>query len=331
MDLTKLQLELRSIKNHIELLHSEIEKMKPKTDDEKKSDFDKITKMAKQYPIKNATIKSMPDFDKKKLINSLAYLLSLEQSNFYSRLLYINRLAFGVGLDFNSEDIYKNGLEFEINDIYNLCIEFEKYKHTYLVEAFITANIAKDSSLNMLNLIADISNIMKIDKEELRVIATVAKSVLQNNSDILLSLPLLSKNRFSNCFRDYISKDWIALKRIKCASLCITEYYDPSIFLPIINTNIRVTNPCIIKESLESKQTVKKGDILAIYYEKTSNIFPFYEDKKSEVEKKVISPSDGVVYFVHKYVESSVKGKDDEFLEIYVTSYFDDYKKFSNK
>lgn len=43
-------MKLRSIE-HISQLHTEIERMKPQTDEQKKTDFDVITKLAKQHPI----------------------------------------------------------------------------------------------------------------------------------------------------------------------------------------------------------------------------------------------------------------------------------------
>lgn len=46
MNLTELQIQLRAIEEHISDLQTEIEKMKPQPEDEKKAMFEKITELA---------------------------------------------------------------------------------------------------------------------------------------------------------------------------------------------------------------------------------------------------------------------------------------------
>ena len=93
LNLTELQIELRSIEDHIAQLHSEIENMKPKTDEQKKTDFDAITKLAKQHPINNLGIVNAPEILQKEFVNSLSYLLLTEEKDIYSGLLYLCRVA----------------------------------------------------------------------------------------------------------------------------------------------------------------------------------------------------------------------------------------------
>ena len=56
MNLTELQTELRSIEEHLSALQKEIGRMKPETEEEKKEDFARITKLAIQYPIKGTKV-----------------------------------------------------------------------------------------------------------------------------------------------------------------------------------------------------------------------------------------------------------------------------------
>ena len=53
MNLTELQIQLRSIEEHISDLQAEIEKMKPQPEDEKKAMFEKITELASKYPLES--------------------------------------------------------------------------------------------------------------------------------------------------------------------------------------------------------------------------------------------------------------------------------------
>lgn len=78
MNLTDLQLELRSIEEHIANLHSEIEKMKPQPEKEKKADFEQITKLAEKNPITINSISEAGIETKKIIISSLAYMLLLD-------------------------------------------------------------------------------------------------------------------------------------------------------------------------------------------------------------------------------------------------------------
>lgn len=52
MNFTELQMELRSIEEHISQLHNEIEKMKPQIEEEKKTDFEAISRLARKHPVK---------------------------------------------------------------------------------------------------------------------------------------------------------------------------------------------------------------------------------------------------------------------------------------
>ena len=95
MNLTDLQLELRSIEEHIANLHSKSENMKHQKKKKKKADYKQITKLAEKNPIKINSIFEAAIETKKIIITSLAYMLLLDESDFYNRLLYLCRLAKG--------------------------------------------------------------------------------------------------------------------------------------------------------------------------------------------------------------------------------------------
>lgn len=344
MNLTDLQVELRSIENHIEMLHSEIEKMKPKAEEEKRADFDIITKLADKYPIKNRTIASAPEDLKKLFAGSLSYMLLTAERDIYSRLLYICRLAKGSGMAFSAEDIYIAGLEFEMKDIERICKDLSEYKDTYLVEAFIVANIAEEAPIEMIKLISDIAAIMGCDEEEIRMYAYIAKSRLADNIDILDEIPIPSKNRWSNRFSDYIPGSWIKERRMACGE-------------GVLNYE-NIT----IEKKLPSGSIVKKGEAVLTYTERPSGEQLMNDVQKAssdfskrnmpselnmmssvlkdampwlgqveqalkesldsvrgeETKKTVYAPKDGIVYF----------WVDEKHVVAYIVSYFDDYTDF---
>lgn len=319
MNLTELQYELRDIEKHISQLHFEIENMKPKTEEEKKKDFDVITRLAKQHPIKGLGISNASDVQKKLFISSLSYLLLAEERNMYARLLYLCRLAYGINLKMTVEDIYTLGLEFESKDIDKLCMDLEKFKGSYLIEAFIIANLLEESSTKILSIIADIAEIMGCDREEIRVLAQIAKSKLMDDLDVVNCIPLPYKNRWTGKFEDYISKSWIKSQREKCIEICTKKYFKIN---PILVSS-KVKIPCIVKNKVESGSIVKNGTTIIEYEEEVNENYTV----KKEL-RKITSPKDGIAFFAKTKKKSAVSGKEDEYLCVYVVSYFDEYSDF---
>lgn len=347
MNLTDLQLELRSIEEHIANLHSEIEKMKPQPVEEKKADYKQITKLAEKNPIKINSIFEAAIETKKIIITSLAYMLLLDESDFYNRLLYLCRLAKGCGYDATAEDIYKSGLEFEMSDINNLCNTIAEYKYSYLVEALLIANYSKEASVEVLSLIADVAQLLDVSKEQLRVLGTTAKGVLMNDMDILLDIPVPSKNMWSGKLRDYLPIQWIEDKRYSCGILCTKQYVKRAsrtfgLFLAANNSSAdeyKELSPCTIKNRLQAGSIVRKGDVICTYIEQAQKeahdsaadsilAMGMLEPEYVSKEKSIVAPCDGIVYFVDGKKNGIRKDKPDEFIAIYVVSYFDDYSEF---
>ena len=336
MNLTELQIELRDIEERISKLHQEVEKMKPQTEDERKTNFEEITQIAIKYPIEGLNIANASEIIKKKFISALAYLAVMEEKGLYARILYLTRVAAGCGLKMSAEDIYKSGLEFEITNIEKVCDELKDYKHNYFVESFILTNLEKDTPKSMFSTIAYIAQIMNCDKEELQVIAQVAKSKLTNNFDLLKEIPIPTTNRWSGKFRDYIPKTWIEEQRIVTGYICLEKnelkFSLDRVFEGILGSsatstsnksNYIKTNPCIVKSRLDNGTIVKKDDILLTYEIETSS------NKKGEL--RIVSSNNGIVFFkeTNEYKDSKVHA--DKFLKVYVISYFDDCTDFETE
>lgn len=322
MTLTGLQVELRNIEEHISQLHTEIEKMKPQTNEQKKKDFETITKLAKQHPIDGIEISNASEVLQKEFVKCLSYLLTLEDKDIYPRLLYLSRLAIGCGLKETAEDIYKLGLEFENKDIEKICNDLQQYKNSFLIEAFIIANLSETASINMLTVIADIANIMELDKEEIQVLALIAKSRLLNNLEILKTMPVSSKDKWSGKLGDYIPKELIISQRIKCATICIEKNLKCSSNFAFWNIPNSTTDkksyytetPCSIKQQIQSENFVKRGDTILDYDE-----IIFDEGFPTDMLSKTIkAPKDGIVLFEEEEKKGEVEERNDKYLAVYV-------------
>lgn len=348
MNLTDLQIELRLIEEHIVTLHSEIEKMKPQPEEKKKADFEQITKLSEKNPIERISIKNAPVQIKKVFFSSLSYIILQEESEFYNRILYLCRLAKGCEFDTTAEDLYKLGLEFEMKDLNNLCQEILNYKYTYLIEMLIIANISEKASESIFAIVTDFSSAFEISKEELRVLGMMAKGVLINNRDIILEMPIPSKSMWSGELNDYLNKTWFEQHRVDCGLLCTKEYskkeyswYYQRYFNFENNADYKEEIPCAIKKRIEAGTIVKKGDTICTYSKKTPKknnntsggirLSAIESSQEYDViENTIEAPCDGMVFFIKDKKKSKIKDKMDEYIAIYVVSYFDDYSDFSD-
>lgn len=311
MNLTDLQIELRSIENQIARLHTEIEKMKPRPEEEKKADFKTITKLAKQHMISNLRISSASEAIRKQFLSGLSHLLLMEEQGIYERLLYLCRISQGCGLSLSAEELYKAGLEFEYQDMRELCIDLQEYKYSFLVEAFILANLSGDASVELLPGIANLAELMGCDKEEIQVIGQVAKSRLLEDPELLKQIPRPSKNRWCGKFFEYIPKEWIEKQRVFCWTICVDLYGEKKKDV--------IEHPCVIKDRLQRGSVAQKGDTILTYKEKS---------KKHIKTESVTAPCDGIVFYAEEYKKSKAIDKKDKYIAVYVVSFFDDYDNF---
>ena len=334
MNLTELQMQLRSIEEHISDLQAEIEKMKPQPEDEKKAMFEKTTKLAKKFPLNNRRFPKFSNVDVKTYISCLAYISLADDCKIYDKLLYLCRLSHGMGLPITSEDLYRIGLEFDEKDFDKNCSVIKDQKYSFLVDALILVNITEEATEASFRLIADIANNFGCGKEEFRTIAMVAKAVLTDNYDVLKNMPVPNKNQWMGQFKEIIPPEWIRSQRKKCGMICIeklTYLIMTSIFGKDSMYTGKDQGPCVVKKQIQAETIVHKGDIL-VSYEEYEPPTRFGQECITK-EKTITSPCNGVVFFMEsdgngKKINKGDTIEDDVYLEVYVVSYFDDYSDF---
>ena len=349
MNLSDLQKELRLMEKRLSALQSEIEGMQLQPEKKDKKDYETITRLGKLYPIKKTGLKSAPKRTKELMISALSHIHQIEKEGQYSRTLYLSRLARGIGLKLSAEEIYRKGLIFAENDLDRLRYEITDYKYSFLIEMFIIVNITGNTSHKLYGMAAEVAELLKCDKDEIRVVAQVAKSVLTDNPDLLKELPLLSKNCWSGKFTEYIPREWIIKQRIKCA-----ELYDPiddrkslgwkeagtkddmdgvtaqlgNVMNALIRTMdiISKKHSCKIIYTIKSGKIVQSGECICRYDE----IFRDEVTRESNtISKTVIAPCNGIVHFVTEERENASTGRQEVYIKIYVVSYFDAFDKIS--
>lgn len=356
MNLTALQIQLRSIEEYISDLRAEIERMKPQPEDEKKAMFEKITELASKYPLEGRRFPKTSNVDVKVYISCLAYISLADDSKIYDKLLYLCRLSHGMGLPMSSEDVFRMGLEIDEKYFDKACSELKSKKYSFLADALILVNITEEATEASFRLIADIAKIFECEKEDLRAAAMVAKAVLVEDFNVLKQIPVPSKNRWMGQFREHIPAAWIRTQRVKCGALYTEQYLMKSgsssvssILAASTQTSYGTAEkytkntPCTVIKRLNAGTVVKKGEELVSYEEnvkkKKQNTNYSYSwlrfvgeletDYETVIEKKTLTaPCDGVVFFIESIKKDAVSEHMDKFLEVYVVSYFDDYAEF---
>ena len=315
MNLTELQMQLRSVEEQMAELQTEIEKMKPKPESEKKLIYNKITKLAQKYPVENKRSFNISEVVAKAYVSCLAHIIVADEDKIYDKLLYLTRIAYGMGLNASADDIILMGMDFNKNDFENACIELKDIKYAFLTDALILVNINEQASEDAFALIADMAQTLGCDKEDVRAAGFVAKAVLKNDFYILDKMPAPSKNTWQGQLRQYIPDEWLASKRIQCGEI-ITQIY---------NTLSLVEQPCIIDNIFKAGSIVRSGQELVVYREaEYSKFFPYKVTDR--YEKKIYSPCDGIVFFIEKNKFDSLSSNTKTIWSVYVVSYFDDYE-----
>lgn len=346
MNLTQLQQELRMIEDHIVALHGEIENMKPREAEERKTDYDRITQLAKKNPVENLVIKEAPSEIKKMIMGNLSNFILSEEDDFTERLLFLTRLAVGSDLEPSAEKLYQIGLEFEFGNLEQFSQLDREYKDTFLVEALILANLTRKASDKMLNQIADLAAVMDYDKEELRVLGMVAKGVLLADLDFVLGMPVPKENIWRGRLRDFFTEDWLKEKRVLCGKICVKKVSYLYSYMDAVLGKSKEELQYIIQKTkilnqLEDGSIVKKDTIVCKYKESESILDsdrefvlgkPFsFMNKAAKIEESrptmqevtMTAPCNGVLNVIKYTYASEVKGKQDEYEAFYVVSYFD--------
>ena len=324
LSLTDLQVELRSIEEHIERLYVEIETMKPKSINEEQKAFLKITRQAKQYPITVESLNLASHSQKILFISVLAHIISIDEDNLYEKLLYLCRISYGCGLRFDAAEIYKVGLKFDEEEVGRINEELTELRYVLLVEALIVANVTGKASSIILSEIAEIATLLNCNRMELQTISQVAKSKLTQNLDLLHELNITKIVNFHNVFDDYIPHEWIVKQRVACCvPVCLEGHFKGEYnFSPVINYKA-----VIVKQWKNFNDIVKKGD----------EIFGCQRPVSKRAKKKeyyiVKAPKCGKLFMVDYRVKSEIQNKNannkyDTYRAVYVVSYFDNYNNF---
>lgn len=313
MNMTDIQMRLRKIGEELTLLEGALEELKPKDKKAGKDVYKNIDILAGKNPICNNRLAKEEDILKKYYIQFLSIIANMDKRNYEDKLLYITRLARGIGYEGDAKDIEMLGVDIS-NDIFENIVRFtDKYNYNIIADGLIVADINGEAEDDVISLISGMAGYMGCSKEDMKVISTVAVCMLENEFDRLNELDI-NTNKWMGVFSDQIPEEWLIKNRVFYKSL-----NGRSNSCYILFDGIAMC----IKEGLNSGSIAKKGDILEERRESIPrSIFRKKEDKP---EGKIVE-KDGII-FLKKTEENNIYV--DIFYDVYIVSFFDDMEKVS--
>lgn len=326
MNFTGLQKELRSVGKQIEALEAAVEQMKPKTEEEKKKEYNKIMNLAGRYPLTGRGLEGVRENTQAMYLKMLASLAILASQHFTERLLYISRIAAGMKNGrYTTEKIVELMRQFVGKDLENLYTDLEPAREWFLVDAFATAYLCGEPSEEMIEFTAELAVLMKFSQEDIEILSRIAKGMLTDDFSCLDFIKSEVNPKWCGKFTDSISEKWLAARRICCGKYCTDNgVIDKHSFVPS-----DAAYECTVKKRVAAGTALKKGDLLVSLEELVPEKPGFHgydisgRDRKRKT--KINAPEDGIVFYIDDEIENEKTEKNEKFVMVYVVSQFDDY------
>lgn len=325
MNLTELQSELRSISKRMNDLEMAVEQMKPKSEDEKANEYRTITDLASKYPIIGRGLDTVGENTQSMYLKVLAGMALAEEEYLQERILYVTRIAAGIGEpSYSAEQIVELGTKFDVADMENFGTDIEPVRDNFLVDAFMVANICGGASERILGTLAELATLLDCDAECIFVLTTISKGLLTDDFEFLEKMEENFSYQWRGKYLLIAPEKWLIEHRICCGRYCIGHE------LPFIDSNS--TPKCDVKFKLNQGTIVKKGTKLVSFKEEFHDIVmpAFYAKLRGDEkqEKTIFALADGVVYYIRDDIKNKVTGMIENFVMVYVVSRFDNYDAF---
>ena len=137
---------------------------------------------AKNYPIENAMLYESEDFIKNGYLRILAVVLQVGNNITEGQLNLYKRIVEGASAENTTEEYMRQAMEIEIQeytDFVNSCKE-EQLRYRFLLDAILLAADG-DNKEEQLKFIASFCEDIKMSKEELDYLASMAKAILEQS------------------------------------------------------------------------------------------------------------------------------------------------------
>lgn len=161
---------------------------------------------AKNYPVHNSFLSDETDYIKNAYFKMLAVILQQGNDIGAGQRNLFERQIIGVNCDYSMADYFRQALDIKIDeyvDFIELCKEMSVKYRFILDSLLLTAVDLKDES--QIKLIASFAEDLKVSKEELQYLVSLAKAILEQNLTNYVSL----ETNYSNNVPNNVGKEYV--------------------------------------------------------------------------------------------------------------------------
>lgn len=188
---------------------------------------------AKAYPIENDMLVSATDFVLNGYLKMLGVILQQSSEITEAQLSIYKRIIAGTESEKSAEDYLRMALEIEIEDFLNYTLEIKdsSIKYRFILDAMILTCV-KEKNKEQIQLVAEFSESLEIEKEELYYISTMAKALLCMDTSAYVDAYEIKTNSISDdVFYGYIRM---------LSKGCIIQNSELTIFQPSCEEDVTV-------------------------------------------------------------------------------------------
>lgn len=211
-NLSELQMELRRLSGALEQLSAQVEDLKEQ-EDHTEADYAALEELARRDPLENPALNALPPPDRERYFRLLATAAGLDGPLTPEQLFYLCRLAAGAGERTEAIELCKMAYQTDRLEWQAAASGLKPAGNPLVLDMLMTAGLNGPASEKTLEFIAETAGLLKIEEEDLRVIAALATSLLSANYRAFVDI---HAEKAYNELRHMVPKEWIEKDRCHC-------------------------------------------------------------------------------------------------------------------
>lgn len=211
-NLSELQMELRRLSVALEQLSAQVEDLKEQ-EDHTEADYAALEELARRDPLENPALNALPPPDRERYFRLLATAAGLDGPLTPEQLFYLCRLAAGAGEQTEAVELCKMAYQTDRLEWQAAASGLKPAGNPLVLDMLMTAGLNGPASDKTLEFIAETGGLLKIEEEDLRVIAALAMSLLAMNYQSFVDI---HAKKFYNELGYMVPKEWIEKGRCHC-------------------------------------------------------------------------------------------------------------------
>lgn len=219
--LSEIQKELRAFSEQAASLIQELEGHKSKSATNTAVDYEKLMRLASRYPIENKKLRAEDLATKQAYFRLLSSITAAGDPCNEESLLFLMRLAVGVKYKLEPEELIKQGLLAEGTSMEKLLDSASRHNHSLLLDGLLAANLTGTAAPEQLELIAELAYALSIERDDLALLARLAKCLIQQDEEEFGELSSPDEKKWKGKFNHHIPDLWLINSKKLCGDYSI--------------------------------------------------------------------------------------------------------------